>query len=420
VPFGFYIIMAAQFFSALADNALLVAAIAALREINAPEEQEPLLRTAFTVSYVVLAAVVGAFADSMPKGRVMLICNTIKIVGCVMLLFGVHPLIVYAIVGLGAAAYAPAKYGILTEYLPHRLLVIANGWMETLTVLAIIFGVVLGGQLIKPAVSGYMLASGSPLVTLGAHTAVQAAVAVITVLYLAAAAFNIFVPLTGVENKPFPKNPIALFQEFGSCLSRLWRDKLGQISLAVTTLFWGAGATLQFILIKWSAVALGYDLTQASSLQGVVSVGVVIGAIVAAKIVSMRASVRVLPVGIAMGLLLLLLIVVRSTWTTVPLLIVIGGLSGFFVVPMNALLQHRGHMLMDAGKSIAVQGFNENLSILIMTGVYFGLILANLSIHWVIALFGVLVAGCMYLIRRHHLANQRIKDDVALLDNAIH
>ena len=154
MPFGFYIIMAAQFFSALADNALLIAAIAALREMHAPSEYEPLLKTFFTVSYVLLAAFVGAFADSMPKWRVMFISNAIKIVGCAMMFFMVHPLVAYAVVGLGAAAYSPAKYGILTEYLPHRLLVVANGWIEGLTVCAIILGVVIGGMLITPEISG--------------------------------------------------------------------------------------------------------------------------------------------------------------------------------------------------------------------------------------------------------------------------
>jgi len=412
--------MAAQFFSALADNALLIAAIALLRNMNAPAEFEPLLRTVFTVSYVALAAIVGAFADSMPKGRVMLICNSIKIAGCIMLLYGVHPLAAYALVGLGAAAYAPAKYGILTEYLPHRLLVVANGWMETLTVLAIILGFVLGGALILPSVSAFLLTIDFPVIDLGINTDVQAAVAVVAVLYIVAAAFNVFVPTTGVQNRAFPKNPYRLFKEFGHCVSLLWRDKLGQVSLAVTTLFWGAAATLQFIVIKWAEVALGYDLTRGAWLQGVVSVGVVAGAIVAGKLITLRKSVKVLPYGIAMGLLVLFMIITRNIFSAVPLLILIGLISGFFVVPMNALLQHRGHMLMGAGNSIAVQGFNENLSILVMTGGYYALIKIDMSIYWVLALFGLLVSGTMYFIRRHHLANQRVRDDVALLDDSAH
>jgi MFS family permease len=420
VPFGFYIIMAAQFFSALADNALLIAAIAALREMHAPEAYEPLLKTSFTLSYVVLAAFVGAFADSMPKGRVMLISNSIKIVGCALMFFHVHPLFAYAIVGLGAAAYSPAKYGILTEYLPHRLLVVANGWIEGLTVGAIILGVVIGGLLIEPKIAAHLLVFDLPFIDTGLDTAGEVAITLIILLYVIAALFNLYVPDTGVDHKPLKKNPFYLLHEFGHCLSLLWRDRLGQISLAVTTLFWGAGATLQFIVIKWSAVALGLDLSASSMLQGVVAFGVAGGAIVAARFITLRKSLGVIPLGIAMGIVVLVMNFVHHIWLAIPLLILIGGLSGFFVVPMNALLQHRGHILMGAGHSIAVQNFNENLSILIMTGLYYVMIRADLSIYWILTLFGLSVSALMYLIRKRHLANQRDRDDVIHLDDSAH
>ena len=420
MPFGFYIIMAAQFFSALADNALLIAAIAALREMQAPAEYEPLLKTFFTVSYVVLAAFVGAFADSMPKWRVMFISNAIKIAGCSMMFFGAHPLLAYAVVGLGAAAYSPAKYGILTEYLPHRLLVVANGWIEGLTVGAIILGVVVGGMLIRPDIAHSLLAFDFPVIDTGIDTVGEMAIGIVGALYLIASLFNLYVPDTGVDHKPLKKNPIYLVHEFKHCVALLWRDKLGQISLAVTTLFWGAGATLQFIVIKWSEVALGLDLSKASMLQGVVAVGVAIGAIAAARFITLRKSVRVIPLGIAMGLIVLVMNFVHHNWLAIPLLIIIGALSGFFVVPMNALLQHRGHILMGAGHSIAVQNFNENLSILVMTGLYYVMIKNDVSIYVVVTLFGLCVSGLMYLIRRRHIANQLANDDVRHLDDSAH
>ena len=420
MPFGFYIIMAAQFFSALADNALLIAAIAALREMQAPSEYEPLLKTFFTVSYVLLAAFVGAFADSMPKWRVMFISNSIKIVGCAMMFFMVHPLLAYAVVGLGAAAYSPDKYGILTEYLPPRLLVVANGWIEGLTVGAIILGVVLGGTLIKPEIAQSLLAFDFPAVDTGIDTVGEMVIGIVGILYIVAAIFNLYVPDTGVDHKPLKKNPWYLIHEFNHCLVLLWRDKLGQVSLAVTTLFWGAGATLQFIVIKWAEASLHLDLSKSSMLQGVVAVGVAIGAIVAAKMITLRKSVRVIPLGIAMGIIVLVMNFVHELWLAVPLLILIGGLSGFFVVPMNALLQHRGHILMGAGHSIAVQNFNENLSILIMTGAYFMMIRADLSIYWVITMFGIFVSGTMFLVKRLHEANQREHDDVIHLDDTTH
>jgi MFS family permease len=417
MPFGFYIIMAAQFFSALADNALLIAAIAALREMQAPAEYEPLLKTSFTVSYVVLAAFVGAFADSMPKWRVMFISNTIKIAGCAMMFFSVNPLIAYAVVGLGAAAYSPAKYGILTEYLPHRLLVVANGWVEGLTVGAIILGVLLGGVLIKPDIAQAMLSVDFPVLDSGIDTVGEMTIAIIGVLYLLAALFNLYVPDTGVDHKALSKNPFYLFHEFNHCLKLLWRDRLGQISLAVTTLFWGAGATLQFIVIKWSEAALGLDLSKSSMLQGVVAIGVAAGAVMAAKRITLRKSVNVIPMGIAMGFVVLVMNFVTNFWAAVPLLIAIGYMSGYFVVPMNALLQHRGHILMGAGHSIAVQNFNENLSILVMTGLYYLMMKMDFSIYTVITLFALFVAGSMYLVKRRFEANQREHDDVAHLDD---
>ncbi len=420
MPFGFYLIMAAQFFSALADNTLLIAAIAALREMRAPTEYEPLLKTFFTLSYVVLAAFVGAFAASMPKWRVMFISNAIKIVGCGMMFFAVHPLIAYAVVGLGAAAYSPAKYGILTEYLPPRQLVIANGWIEGLTVGAIILGVVIGGTLIKPDVAQSFLAYDFPMIDTGVDTVGEMALCFVAGFYLLASLFNLYVPDTGVDHKPLKKNPVYLIHEFNHCLTLLWRDKLGQISLAVTTLFWGAGATLQFIVIKWSEVALQLDLSRSSMLQGVVAIGVALGAIIAAKAITLRKSVRVIPLGIAMGVIVLVMNFVGELWVAIPLLILIGGLSGFFVVPMNALLQHRGHILMGAGHSIAVQNFNENLSILVMTCLYYLMIKADVPIYLVITLFGLFVSSAMYLVKRRHEANQQAHDDVSHLDDSRH
>ena len=420
MPFGFYMIMAAQFFSALADNALLIASIYVLREMHAPQEYEPLLKLFFTLSYVLLAAFVGAFADSMPKWRVMLISNAIKIVGCATMFFGVHPLAAYTLVGLGAAAYSPAKYGILTEYLPHRLLVVANGWIEGLTVGAIILGTLVGGMLIKPSVAQTLLGFDFPLIDTGIDTIPEMSLCVVGLLYLTAALFNLKVPDTGVDHKALRKNPIYLLHDFNHCLKLLWRDKLGQISLATTTLFWGAGATLQFIVIKWAEQALHLDLSRASMLQGVVAVGVAIGAVMAAKMITMKASVRVIPLGIVMGIIVNVMIFVTDMNLAMALMVLIGALSGFFVVPMNALLQHRGHILMGAGHSIAVQNFNENLSILVMTGLYAFLIRSDFSINTVVIAFGLFVAGTMYLVKRRHEANQREFDSLAELEEVHH
>jgi len=404
---GFYIIMAAQFFSSLADNALLVAAIALLAQADSPPWVTPYLKFFFVISYVVLAPYVGVFADRLPKGTVMFLANTIKIAGCAMMLFEVNPLVAYALVGLGAAAYSPAKYGILTEYLPHSKLVMANGWIEGLTVTSIILGVVLGGMLIRTGVADVLLGFDLPMIDTGIDTPPEAAIAIIIVVYAIAALFNLYIPRTGVAMKPLPAHPLDTLRDFARCVSSLWQDKLGQISLAVTTLFWGAGATLQFIVIDWSSSALGYNLSDASMLQGVCAFGIALGAVLASMRVRLDHAVKVIPLGIAMGLIVILMDLVRDVWLAVPLIVLIGGLAGFFVVPMNALLQHRGHHLVGAGRSIAVQNFNENSSILVMIALYSLLLASGLSIYWVIALFGVFVAGTMAMVLRWYHYNRR-------------
>jgi hypothetical protein len=399
--------MAAQFFSSLADNALLVAAIALLMQADSPSWLTPYLKFFFVVSYVVLAPYVGAFADRLPKGTVMFIANTIKIAGCSMMLFDVNPLAAYALVGLGAAAYSPAKYGILTEYLPHSKLVAANGWIEGLTVGSIILGVMLGGALIRTGVVDVLLVSDLPFLDTGIDTPPEAAIAIIVAVYAIAAFFNLHIPRTGVPMKPFEANPLLTLHDFARCVTSLWKDRLGQISLAVTTLFWGAGATLQFVLIDWSAEALGYNLSDASLLQGVAALGIALGAVAASMRVRLDRATRVIPLGIAMGLMVISMVVVNKVWLAIPLIIAIGGLAGYFVVPMNALLQHRGHHLVGAGRSIAVQNFNENASILVMIALYSLLMQAGLSIYWVITLFGLFVAGTMTLVLQWYRINLR-------------
>ena len=412
---GFYTIMAAQFFSSLADNALLIAAIALLIELAAPEWMRPLLKLFFTLSYVVLAPFVGAFADSMPKGKVMFITNTIKVAGCAMLFFTVHPLLAYAVVGFGAAAYSPAKYGILTELLPPERLVAANGWIEGTTVGSIILGTMVGGALISPTISTWLLSIDLPMINTGIDSPAESAILVIALIYLLAAAFNLRIPDTGARYPKQHTNPIKLAQDFWHCNVTLWRDKLGQISLAVTTLFWGAGATLQFIVLQWAEVQLGMPLDKAAILQGIVAVGIAGGAVFAARFVPLKNAPSVLKLGVAMGLIVPLMTLVHSLAGSIPLLIMIGALAGYFVVPMNALLQHRGHVLLSAGHSIAVQNFNENLNVLLMLGLYALLIKADMNVNVVIIIFGLFVAGTMALVIRRYRYNKARHDLDALI-----
>jgi len=402
---GFYTIMSAQFFSSLADNALFVTAVQLLRTENAGEWQQAALVPMFALFYVLLAPFVGAFADSRPKGQVMLVSNFIKVAGCLMMLFGTHPLLSYAIVGLGAAAYSPAKYGILTELLPPSQLVKANGWIEGLTIGSIILGVLLGGQLVGPAVSGLLLQIDLPFIDLGIHTAPEAAIAALILVYLLAAWFNTHIPDTGVEMRPLPRGIVSLLPDFWTCNKRLWRDKLGQISLAATTLIWGVAGNLRFIVLSWAAAALGYSVTQASALQGVVAIGMAVGAVVASMRMRLEDGPRVITLGIAMGGLIILLIFIDNVWVAAPFLVLLGAIGGFLVVPMNALLQHRGHNLMGAGRSIAVQNFNEQACILALGAAYS--LSAGLGMHTFVAIagFGLVVAVVMWVIKRWHASN---------------
>jgi MFS family permease len=405
---GFYTIMAAQFFSSLADNALFVGAVQLLRTSQAPEWQQAALVPMFALFYVVLAPWVGAFADALPKGKVMFISNAIKVVGCLMMLLGVHPLLAYAIVGLGAAAYSPAKYGILTELLPASQLVKANGWIEGLTIASIILGVLLGGQLVGPAVSSVLLSLDVPFLDTGIDTPPEAAIAMMVLVYMLAAWFNTRIPLTGVDMRPMPGNPLILMPDFWRCNMSLWRDRLGQISLATTTLFWGVSGNLRYIVLAWAAAALGYSVTQASSLVGVVAIGTAVGAVVASMRMRLEHATLVMPLGIGMGLLVILLNFIDNVWLAAPFLVLLGGLGGFLVVPMNALLQHRGHNLMGAGRSIAVQNFNEQACILALGGLYTLSTGLGLSAFGAITAFGLVVASCMWLIQLWHARNLRV------------
>ena len=385
---GFYTLLAAQFLSALADNALLFAAIALLQQMHAPDWHEPLLLQFFVISYIVLAPFVGSFADALPKGKVMFISNGIKFIGSLSMILGMPPLYAYGIVGIGAAAYSPAKYGILTELLPQDKLVSANGWMEGSTVIAIILGAIIGGLMARIDPQGAMIA--------------------ITGLYLIAAAFNIFIPKLPIDQALPKKNPLFILSDFYRSFIELWRDPQGQVSLSVTTLFWGAGATLRLVVIAWAGIVLGFEIDHATQLIAAVALGVAIGSIIAARYITLENAVKVLPAGIVMGVLVIVMAWVTEWHLAAILLLTIGILSGFFVVPLNALLQHRGHILIGAGHSIAVQNFNENLGILLLSGAYTLMVKAGLHINYIVVIFGAFVIVSMSIINRlYRRKNQR-------------
>lgn len=383
--------MAAQFLSALADHALLIVTIAHLQLLGAPLWWAPLLKFSFTLSYVLLAPGIGALADAVCKRRLMMAMNALKLVGALALLCGLHPLAAFALVGLGASAYAPAKYGLLTESVPPAALVAANGWAESAVVLSVLLGTALGGLLVSPL---WLQAAAASLTLPGASSpALNVSLACVLGLYGLAALCHLGIVPSGVRHARHSHAPAQLLADFRRANTRLWRDRSGGLSLAVTTVFWGVGALLQFAVLLWAAQQLALGLDQAAWLQGVVALGVVVGAVLVARRLRLRHATAVLGLGLLMGALMASAPLIHDWRVAVPVLLLIGGLGGMLLVPMNALLQHRGHRLLSAGQSIAVQGFNENLSVLLSLGLYAALLALQVPVTAIMVLAGAVLAG---------------------------
>lgn len=369
---GMVSVLAAQFLSALADNALLFAAIALLKSQHAPEWQMPLLQEAFVIAFILLAPFAGPFADAIPKGRAMLFANGMKLLGAAAMLLGVHPLLAYNLVGIGAAAYSPAKYGILSELVGAGQLVRANSMMEGSTIVAILLGAVMGGLL--------------------ADWSIQGALTAIVACYLLAALSNLLIPRLPAAHPLDKRSPAALVKDFGAAMQTLLRNHDARFSLLGTSIFWGAGSTLRFLLVAWVPVALLIANNHVpANLSGVVAIGIAFGAGAAARLVTLDSVNRALPAGIAIGLLIILFAHVTSMPAAVVMLVLIGACGGFYVVPLNALLQERGHETVGAGHAIAVQNFFENLSMLLMVGFYVLMTRAGVSVVDAAAGFGALV-----------------------------
>lgn len=373
--------------------------MALLAQRGLPLWWAPLLKFGFTLSYVVLAPFVGPLADAVPKARLMTWMNAVKVLGVLGLLLGLHPVAAFAIVGFGAAAYAPAKYGLTTELVPPERLVAANGWLEVSVVMAVLSGTVLGGVLVSAAVlASWPFAAASAalgVLALVEPSALAVSLCVLLTVYAASALLNLGVPDSGARYARCRVHPGALLREFRADNRALWRDREGAVSLAVTTLFWGVGATLQFVVLRWAADVLGLALDRAAFLQVAVALGVIVGAAWAGRCVPLRAAPRMVPLGILFGLAMPLVAAATSLPLAVPLLVLVGALGGLLVVPLNALLQHRGSTLLSAGRSIAVQGFNENLSILVLLAAYAALLALDVSIVALMSGLGLLVAAVM-------------------------
>ena len=403
MPKGFFYLISAQFASGLADNALLILGIAFLNEQGYPGWWAPLLKFSFTLSYVFLAPLMGPLADAFPKAKLMACMNALKVVGVVFIFTSFHPMLAFAIAGMAASAYAPAKYGLVTETVPAAQLVKANGWLEVTVVMAVIMGTACGGLLVASKSIAWMSALNLSFIELwglSLETQYAGPLLSLIVIYSIAGLLNFGIPNLNIRYAQESMRPIALFKNFIQSNRILWQDPVGKLSLAVTTLFWGIGAVVQFAVLLWAKEALNMPLEQASLLQAVVAFGVIFGAGMAGHYVALQNAYKVLPLGLWLGLSLPALAFSTSLWIAVPLMLITGFAGGMLMVPMNALLQNRGYTLLTAGRSIAVQGFNENASVMIMLAVYSGLLALELPLQWVMVIMGsVMTMGMIYLMR---------------------
>jgi MFS family permease len=403
MPKGFFYLISAQFASGLADNALLILGIAFLSEQGYPGWWAPLLKFSFTLSYVFLAPLIGPLADAFSKAKLMACMNALKVVGVAFIFTSFHPVLAFAIAGMAASAYAPAKYGLVTETVPAEQLVKANGWLEVTVVMAVILGTACGGLLVASKSFVWMSTlnlSFIELLGLSLETQYAGPLLSLIVIYSIAGLLNFGIPSVNIRYVQQSMKPVALFKNFIQSNRILWKDPVGKLSLAVTTLFWGIGAVVQFAVLLWAKEALDMPLEQASLLQAVVAFGVIFGAGMAGHYVALHNAYKVLPLGLWLGLSLPALAFSTSLWIAIPLMLITGFAGGMLMVPMNAMLQNRGYTLLTAGRSIAVQGFNENASVMVMLGVYSGLLALELPLQWVMVIMGsVMTLGMIYLMR---------------------
>ena len=403
MPKGFFYLISAQFASGLEDNALLILGIAFLHEQGYPGWWAPLLKFSFTLSYVFLAPLMGPLADAFPKAKLMACMNALKVVGVAFIFTSFHPMLAFAIAGMAASAYAPAKYGLVTETVPPEKLVKANGWLEVTVVMAVILGTACGGLLVASKSFAWMSALNLSFIEflgLSLETQYAGPLLSLILIYSIAGLLNFGIPNLNIRYAQESMRPIALFKNFIQSNRILWQDPVGKLSLAVTTLFWGIGAVVQFAVLLWAKEALNMPLEQASLLQAVVAFGVIFGAGMAGHYVALQNAYKVLPLGLWLGLSLPALAFSTSLWIAIPLMLITGFAGGMLMVPMNALLQNRGYTLLTAGRSIAVQGFNENASVMIMLAVYSGLLALELPLQGVMVIMGsVMTVGMIYLMR---------------------
>lgn len=393
MPKGFYFLIGAQFASGLADNALLILGIFILSEQGYAAWWAPFLKFSLNLSYVLLASAVGPLVDAFPKGRVMAWMNALKVAGLVLMLTGLHPVLAFAVIGLAASVYAPAKYGLVTESVPPALLVRANAWLEVSVVMSVVLGIALGGALVGWSQTAVVTTSVHDFLSrVFMRTTTWNACALVGVIYLTAGILNARLKHLSAGQAMAPLSLKAMhWRHFGRDNRILWKDRLGGITLYVTTLYWGVGAVMQFAVLAWAQESLGLPLQQGAYLQALVAVGVILGAWLAGRYFKLHSAKQALPWGLSLAILLPILAMTTHIALAIPLLLCAGAAGGMLLVPMNALLQHRGRQVLSPGRSIAVQGFNENLSVLILLGAYSAMLALQVTLLTIMFLLALML-----------------------------
>lgn len=387
---GLIAVIVAQFFSIFGENAILFTVVALLKSLHYPDWSKPGLQICFVAAYLLTSVFNGQIADSFPKGRVLFAANGLKVVGAVLIFIGLNPFLGYAIIGLGAAIYSPAKYGILSELNSKQDLVKANSLLEVVTIVAILLGSVSSGYL--------------------ADLDIRASIGLCCIMFFLGTLANLAIPKLKLTN-PNPNWHITtIFKRFYRTFRIIWHSPVARFSLLGTCIFWGASIVLRFLLIDWVPYALGVtDNALPTVLNSVVAIGLVIGAALASKLINTSTIKRSIPAGIVMGIVVAFFMLQKNIYLTYVILLLIGALGSLFFIPLNAYIQNFGQDHTGSGNAVAVQDFGENITMLIMLGLYIGSDAIGFLLFWVGILFGVFFSAIILYLAIHEFSKKNVK-----------
>ena len=343
-----YPLLIAQFLSAFADNAILFTVIAlVMQSVKLATWYVPALQSVFLISFVVLAPWAGSFSDTHAKSRVLIVANLIKASGAGLLLINIEPLIAYCLVGAGAAIYSPAKYGILPELTDHDALVKANSWIEGSTILAILLGMVVGAKV--------------------ADYSIQWALIGTIILYLISALVSLLLPRKISKDKESGSKVMLFYQQ----AQQFFNTTRSRFAILGASLFWATAATVRVIIIAWAPLVLmTQNASDIAELTLFLALGIIVGSALVPHMIPLEFLSRARIPAYLMAIFIIALSFTDTVWTARAALFAIGIAGGMFIVPINAALQELGQESIGSGSAVALQGFFQNVAMLIAVGSY--------------------------------------------------